>query len=75
MEFIEGESLSDILRREGRVSLQRGASILKQTGAALQIAHDEGIVHRDLKPDNIMISRARDGSDVVKVVDFGIPST
>jgi serine/threonine-protein kinase len=72
MEFIEGESLSDILRREGRVSLQRGASILKQTGAALQIAHDEGIVHRDLKPDNIMITRARDGSDVVKVVDFGI---
>jgi serine/threonine-protein kinase len=72
MEFIEGESLSEIVQREGRISLQRAASILKQTGAALQIAHDEGIVHRDLKPDNIMITRARDGSDVVKVVDFGI---
>ena len=72
MEFIEGESLSDLLQREGRLSLERAAGILRQTGAALQVAHDEGIVHRDLKPDNIMLAKARDGSDVVKVVDFGI---
>jgi len=72
MEFIEGESLSDLLRREGRLSLERAAKIVRQTAAALQIAHDEGIVHRDLKPDNIMLARGRDGADVVKVVDFGI---
>ena len=36
------------------------------------MAHDYGIVHRDLKPDNIMIAKGRDGSDMVKVVDFGI---
>ncbi len=72
MEFIEGESLSDLLQREGRLSLERAAGILRQTGAALQVAHDERIVHRDLKPDNIMLAKARDGSDVVKVVDFGI---
>ncbi len=72
MEFIEGETLSDMQRREGALELDRAAEILRQTGEALQAAHDLGIVHRDLKPDNIMIARARDGTDVVKVVDFGI---
>jgi len=72
MEFIEGESLSEMLRSEGALELERAAEILRQTGEALQAAHDLGIVHRDLKPDNIMLARARDGTDVVKVVDFGI---
>ncbi len=72
MEFIEGETLSDMQRREGALELDRAAEILRQTGEALQAAHDLGIVHRDLKPDNIMVARARDGTDVVKVVDFGI---
>jgi serine/threonine-protein kinase len=72
MEFIEGQSLSDVIDREGALPAVRAASILKQSADALQAAHDLGIVHRDLKPDNIMITQARDGSDVVKVVDFGI---
>jgi len=72
MEFIEGESLSEMLRSEGALELERAAEILRQTGEALQAAHDLGIVHRDLKPDNIMLALARDGTDVVKVVDFGI---
>jgi len=72
MEFIEGESLSDLLRREGALPPQRATSILRQTADALQAAHDLGIVHRDLKPDNIMITRGRGDADVVKVVDFGI---
>lgn len=72
MEYIEGEALTDIIEREGALHPQRAASILRQVGDALQAAHDLGIVHRDLKPDNIMVTRARDGSDVVKVVDFGI---
>ncbi|MGD8727082.1 MAG: protein kinase, partial [Gemmatimonadales bacterium] len=72
MEFIEGESLSDTLRREGTIIPERAVSILQQTADALQVAHDLGIVHRDLKPDNIMLARGRGGRDVVKVVDFGI---
>jgi serine/threonine protein kinase len=72
MEFIEGQSLSDVLRREGALPPDRAARILRQTGEALQAAHDLGIVHRDLKPDNIMLAKSRDGGDVVKVVDFGI---
>jgi serine/threonine-protein kinase len=72
MEFVEGEPLTDLLERDGALPLPRATAIFKQTADALQAAHDLGIVHRDLKPDNIMIARGRDGSDVVKVVDFGI---
>src|SRR5207248_9223564 len=50
----------------------RAGEVLMQTSDALGAAHDMGIVHRDLKPDNIMITKNRDGSDCVKVVDFGI---
>src|SRR5213593_1505207 len=72
MEFIEGEPLTDLLEREGALSLARATAIFLQTADALQAAHDLGIVHRDLKPDNVMLSRKKDGGDVVKVVDFGI---
>jgi serine/threonine protein kinase len=72
MEYIEGESLTDLVQREGPLGPYRAADIVRQAGSALQAAHDLGIVHRDLKPDNIMITRARDGADMVKVVDFGI---
>ena len=72
MEFVEGEPLTGLLEREGALPLPRATAIFKQTADALQAAHDLGIVHRDLKPDNIMLARGRDGTDVVKVVDFGI---
>ena len=72
MEFIEGQSLSDLLEQEGALSPGRAAAIFQQCGDALQAAHDLGIVHRDLKPDNIMLTKGKGGADVVKVVDFGI---
>jgi eukaryotic-like serine/threonine-protein kinase len=72
MEFVEGVPLTDLIEQEGALPLVRATAIFKQTADALQAAHDLGIVHRDLKPDNIMVARGRDGSDVVKVVDFGI---
>ena len=72
MEFIEGAALTDIIEREGALPPVRATKILRQAADALGAAHDLGIVHRDLKPDNIMIVQGRDGSDIVKVVDFGI---
>ena len=72
MEFVEGEPLTDVIAREGTLPVHRAGHIFLQVADALQAAHDLGIVHRDLKPDNIMISRGREGSDLVKVVDFGI---
>jgi len=56
----------------GALPPERAAEITRQAGEALAVAHEMGIVHRDLKPDNVMIAKNRDGSDLVKVVDFGI---
>ena len=72
MEFIEGESLTSLVEKNGALAPMRAADIAKQAADGLAVAHDMGIVHRDLKPDNIMIAKNRDGSDCVKVVDFGI---
>ena len=72
MEFVEGETLKDLLDRERRLPVARAVAIAIQTAEALDAAHDAGIVHRDLKPGNIMLVRGRDGRDVVKVVDFDI---
>ena len=72
MEYVEGEPLTDILARDGALPPERAGEIVRQTAEALSVAHDLGIVHRDLKPDNIMLAKFRDGSDCVKVVDFGI---
>lgn len=72
MEYVDGESLQSLLRREGSLPPDRVVAIVRQVAAALADAHALGIVHRDLKPENIVVGRARDGSDLVKVVDFGI---
>src|SRR5262249_39820419 len=72
MELVRGDDLGVILRRDGPMRFQRAAVILMQMLDALQEAHDAGVIHRDLKPENLLISRARDGSDLVKVLDFGL---
>lgn len=72
MEYVPGETLGSLLEREGRLPPERAAEVVRQAADALEAAHALGIIHRDLKPDNIMIMPGRGGSDVVKVVDFGI---
>jgi hypothetical protein len=68
MEFVEGDSLRELLKRFESLSIRFGMKMLGQILAGLAEAHAQGVVHRDLKPENILISR--DG--VVKVMDFGI---
>lgn len=72
MDFIEGESLADVLKRERQLGTSRCAHIFTQVCDALAHAHELGIIHRDLKPGNIMLLQTEDAHDVVKVVDFGI---
>jgi predicted Ser/Thr protein kinase len=71
MEFLEGESLAELLARETRLPEQRILRIASQAASALAAAHAKGIVHRDIKPENLFIIKRKD-QDFVKVVDFGI---
>jgi serine/threonine protein kinase len=71
MEFLEGESLAQLLAREGPLPPARAIAIARQVSGALFAAHGKGIVHRDVKPENVFIIRRND-RDFVKVVDFGI---
>jgi serine/threonine protein kinase len=74
MEYVEGETLHDLLRREGSINPQRAANIMRQVVAGVEAAHDEGILHRDLKPANIFLMQQKRGTSdgFVKVGDFGL---
>jgi eukaryotic-like serine/threonine-protein kinase len=68
MELVDGEPLSALLTRCGRLDPQRTLDVVRQTAAALAVAHAAGVVHRDVKPGNVLVGW--DG--VVKITDFGI---
>lgn len=71
MEFLNGVTLKDVIRKDGPMPLPRVVEIMRQVGSALDEAHSQGVVHRDLKSDNIMLLAAMTG-DYAKVLDFGI---
>jgi serine/threonine-protein kinase len=71
MDLLDGESLADLLKREGRLSPRRVQRIAMQVLAALAMAHERGVVHRDLKPENVFVQRVS-GMELVKLLDFGI---
>jgi serine/threonine-protein kinase len=74
MEYVEGETLHRLLRREGTLTVARAVNLLKQISEGVEAAHEAGILHRDLKPANIFIMKKRaTGDDVfIKVGDFGL---
>ncbi len=68
MEFVDGESLGSMLKRERSLPVDSAAKIIYQTGLGLASAHDHGVVHRDIKPGNLMIGSRGN----LKIADFGI---
>jgi len=68
MELVEGQSLKEILKTEGRLSIDRSVNLVKAVAGALAYAHERGLIHRDIKPDNIMVDQR--GRPVL--MDFGI---
>lgn len=71
MDLLQGESLAQIVKREGRLSRKRALNVFIQLCDALDSAHQQGIIHRDIKPSNVMLIEERD-REQVKLVDFGI---
>jgi serine/threonine-protein kinase len=72
MELLDGVDLRRVLKDGRRVPIDRAVDIVVQVCEGLAEAHAQGIVHRDLKPPNIFLTRRPDGSELVKVLDFGI---
>jgi len=70
MQLLEGIELHDLIR--GPMEPLRALDLFLQILAGLEHAHGRGVVHRDLKPQNVFVSREPDGSEVLKLVDFGI---
>ncbi len=68
MEFVEGESVADRLKREGRLPAVEARRIVLQAAQGLAVAHEQGVIHRDIKPGNLLIAKR----GVIKVADFGI---
>lgn len=71
-DYCDGSSLKDILAKEKKLEPVYAVTILSKILDVLSAAHDLGIVHRDIKPENIMITKDAKGSELVKVLDFGI---
>ena len=72
MEFLQGEALSDRLKRESIIDPARALAIAAQVADALAASHAHGIIHRDLKPENIFLIHKGGTTDFVKVLDFGL---
>jgi eukaryotic-like serine/threonine-protein kinase len=68
MEFVDGESLSAIIKREGRLQVGDALKILHQSAKGLSVAHERGVIHRDIKPGNLMLNQRGQ----IKIADFGI---
>ena len=72
MEYLEGETLADVFKKEIGLDVSRAVNILFQLGEALMEAHAMGYVHRDLRPANIMLCKKNGQNEFVKLLDFGL---
>jgi len=72
MHYLEGEDLAARIFREGGLTVRAAATILMQVLEALEAVHSVNIIHRDLKPENVFLATQSGGSEIVKILDFGI---
>jgi eukaryotic-like serine/threonine-protein kinase len=68
MEYVEGTTLKELVKRRGRLPIAATLTVAKQLCRALEVAHEQGVIHRDIKPQNMVV----EPSGVLKVMDFGI---
>ena len=68
MEYVDGEDLTSLIKRIGRLPREKATDIARQLCIGLAAAHGVGILHRDLKPANVML----DGRGQVRITDFGL---
>src|SRR5271157_2213375 len=72
MEFVEGETLENLIKRSGRLEVKLALEIAAQVAAGLAAVHEQKLVHRDIKPSNIMVSFEEGGAAVAKIIDLGL---
>ena len=72
MEFVEGETLENLIKRSGRLEVKLALEIATQVAAGLVAVHKQKLVHRDIKPSNIMVSLEDGGVVTAKIIDLGL---
>src|SRR6202045_432629 len=72
MEFVEGETLENLIKRSGRLEVMLTLEIAMQVAAGLAALHKQNLVHRDIKPSNIMVGLEGGGTGTVKIIDLGL---
>src|SRR6202795_1950104 len=75
MEFVEGETLENLIKRSGRLEVKLALEIAAQIAAGLAAVHEQKLVHRDIKPTNIMVSLKEGNRVTVKIIDLGLSKT
>ena len=72
MEYVEGQTLEEVLQVRGALPEELALEITSQVAAALAVAHQRQLIHRDIKPSNLIVSFDRNNKPIVKVIDFGL---
>jgi serine/threonine protein kinase len=72
MEFVDGETLDNVIKRSGRLEIKLAIEIAAQVAAGLAALHKQNLVHRDIKPSNIMVSLEDGGASTAKIIDLGL---
>jgi serine/threonine protein kinase len=75
MEFVEGETLAQLIKRSGRLDVKLALEIAIQAAAGLAAIHEQNLVHRDIKPTNIMVMLKEGGTVTAKIIDLGLAKT